>query len=374
MFESEPALELLSNGVTRRTFARILAAGAAVAAIRPVTAAPSPARRVVRLSANENPFGPAPSAVEAMTRAIARAPRYPDELQDELVADLAALHGLSTSEILPGHGSSDILRVSVAAFTGPRRPLVTANPTFEAPSKAARVGGAEVVLVPLDGSFAHDVPKMLEAASEAGLVYVCNPNNPTATTTPKASLRTLIERLSPSTYVLVDEAYHHYATSGDYESVIPLVRSHPNLVVARTFSKIYAMAGMRCGYAVAQKETIRKLAAQQQWDPLNVVALAGARASVADQRHVPAAREQNLQTKRWLSTELSQLGYSHLPSEANFMMIDLKREVKPVIASMRDSGVYAGRLFPAMPKHLRITIGTPEEMEAFVAALKPALL
>jgi histidinol-phosphate aminotransferase len=350
---------------TRRTFAQALGMGAVVAAVPPIARAASPAQQI-RLSANENPFGPSPAALRAMTDALRDAARYPDELNDALAEDVAHLHDLSAGNVILGDGSSDILRLAAAAFAGPGKTVITADPTFESIGVHARAFGANVVRVPLTASHAHDLDKMRDAS----LVYICNPNNPTATITPRAALRAYLDAVPPTTTVVVDEAYHHYATSGDYESVTPLIASHPNLIVARTFSKVFAMAGVRCGYAVAQKETIEKLSAQQQWDVMNVVALAGARASLRDAEHVVGARKRNSETKAWLADELQRAGFGMLPSEANFVMIPMKRDVKPLLGAMRDRGVHVGRLFPAMPDHMRVTIGTPEEMQRFVAAFR----
>lgn len=351
---------------SRRTFARAIGAGALLAAVPKLALAKTPTLAQVRLSANENPYGPSPAAMRAMTDALRTAPRYPDELNDELAADIARLHGVNENQVLLGDGSSDILRLAAAAFSGPGKKLITADPTFESIGMHAEKYGAEVVKVPLTATFAHDLPKMTGGA----LVYICNPNNPTATITPKAALRSYIEALPSSTTVVVDEAYFHYATSPDYETVIPLVATHPNLIVARTFSKVYAMAGIRAGYAIAQAGTIEKLRGQQQWDTMNVVALAGAKASLADADHVALARKRNSETKAWLANELQKNHYELLPSEANFVMFDVRRNVKPLIAQMRGEGVHVGRLFPAMPHYMRVTIGTPDEMERFIAAFR----
>ena len=351
---------------SRRTFARAIGAGAILAAIPKLALAKTPPLSEVRINSNENPYGPSPAAMRAMTDALSTAARYPDELNDELRDAIARLHGVNPSQVLLGDGSSDILRLAAAAFSGPGKKLITADPTFESIGMHAAAYGAEVVKVPLTASFAHDLPKMTDGA----LVYICNPNNPTATITPKAALRSYLDALPRSTAVVVDEAYFHYATSPDYESVIPLIAAHPNLIVARTFSKIYAMAGIRAGYAVAQAATIEKLRAQQQWDSMNVVALAGAKASLADTDHVPLARKRNSQTKAYVENELRNAGYAMLPSEANFVMIDVRREVKPMIGLMRAEGVHVGRVFPAMPEYMRVTIGTPEEMERFVTVFK----
>lgn len=356
--------------LTRRAFAQIVGAGAAVAAfplsLRSEPQA-TPKQGPVRLSANENPFGPSPKALDAIREAMAESCRYPDDSIDALTNDIARLHNLSAGEIILGDGSSEILKLVAASFTSPSRKLVMADPTFEAIARYASAGNADIVKIPLDSSYAHDVEKMA-AVTGAGVIYICNPNNPTATITPKAAIRRLLESVSPSTIVLVDEAYHHYADSSDYESVMPLVRTRPNLVVARTFSKIYGMAGLRCGYAAGQHGTIAKMQAQQAWDSMNVMALAAARASLADSNHVTEGRKRNAETRAMVTNELTKRGFGVLPSQANFIMIDLGRSVRPVIAAMREHDVQVGRLFPAMPTHLRVTIGRPEEMGRFLSA------
>jgi histidinol-phosphate aminotransferase len=356
--------------LSRRAFTQLLGGAAAAAAFPlPLAARPGLAGGTVRLSANENPYGPPAVALQAMRDAFPVVSRYPDAAVDDLVGQIAKLHGVSERQVLLGDGSSEILKIAASAYLSASRALVVADPTFEALATAARTMGADVRKVPLDTSHAHDLTKMAGAARGAGLVYVCNPNNPTATITPDKDLRSFIASVPADTGILVDEAYHHYATSSDYASVMDLVAKRPNLIVSRTFSKIYGMAGLRCGYCVAQEDTIRKLAAQQAWDTVNIMALVAARASLGDQRHVADHRRRNSETKAWLRQSVERLGYRMLPSEANFVMIDVKRDVKPMIASMRASGVAVGRLFPAMPHHMRVTIGTPDEMRRFAEAL-----
>lgn len=248
--------------LSRRKFAQLLGAGAAAALVRPVGSFAKQAEHmhatgeVVRLSANENPYGPSLKALKAMTDSFTLACRYPDEHNNVLIEKLAKINGVDHHQILLGDGSSEILKLCAETFTGKERgSLVAADPTFEAILSQAAVNGAEVVKVPLRSTFAHDLSKMLSAA-KGGLIYVCNPNNPTASITPKDELREFIANTPRETMVLVDEAYFHFADSADYESVIPLVKDHPNLLVARTFSKIYGMAGLRCGYCVAQKKRL----------------------------------------------------------------------------------------------------------------------
>jgi histidinol-phosphate aminotransferase len=382
-------MTMTARSLSRRGFVQILGAGAAAAALRvpaslaaaTASAAPVKAKasakhaagELVRLSSNENPYGPSPAAFDAMRDAFGLSWRYPDEHVDALIADLAKLHGVGDDQILPGAGSSEILKIAALAFNGPDKPAVTADPTFEALARYASKTGAPVVKVPLTADHRHDVPAMLKAAAGGGLLYVCNPNNPTATITPKGQIRDLIAQAPANAAVLVDEAYHHYADSADYETVIPLIHDHPNLIVARTFSKIHGMAGLRLGYAVAQPDTLAKLREQQAFDSLNILVVVAAQASLKDSGHLERSRRLNRETRDWLRTSASSMGYKVLPTETNFLMIDLKKDVAPVIGSLKDHGVEVGRRFPALPECLRVTVGTRPQMEAFLAAFRKVM-
>jgi len=379
-----------TNSISRRHFAQLLGIGAACAVARPSftlakqiqQSATHPVREgVVRLSSNENPFGPSPRALKAMTEAFNLACRYPDEHADELVSSLAKMNGVDSSQILLGDGSGEILKLCADVFTGPltntnaaagRGALVVADPTFEAILVHAKNNDAEVVKVPLTEGYAHDLTKMMSSANE-GLVYICNPNNPTASITPKDEVRSFIEKAPQKTMVLVDEAYYHFADNTDYESVIPLAKDHPNLIVARTFSKIYGMAGLRCGYCVASSMTIERLRARQAWDSINIMAVAAATASLDDSDLVAKGRQLNAETRAFTIKELEKMGYNTIPSQANFIMIDLKRPVVPIIASLHSLKVDVGRLFRAMPNHLRLTIGRKTEMESFLGAFRQVM-
>jgi len=365
--------------VSRRRFAQLLGAGAAAVVVRPSLSFGKPTQAVttplseggiVRLSANENPYGPSSKALQAMTDSFGLACRYPDEHNNLLIDKLAKLNGVGHDQILLGDGSGEILKLCAETFTGPQNgKLVAADPTFEAILNGASANGAEVVKVPLTSSFGHDLPKMLTAA-KGGLIYICNPNNPTASITPKDELHEFIVKTTPDTMILVDEAYFHYADSPDYESVIPLVEERPNLIVSRTFSKIYGMAGLRCGYCVAQKETVERMRRNQMWDSVNCMALAAATASLDDPDHVPNGQRLNREAKTFVISELDKMGYKQIPSQANFIMFDCKRPVVPIIKAMKERNVHVGRLFPALPNHMRLTIGKKSEMESFLAAFR----
>src|SRR6266403_3850860 len=373
----DPTMNTIS--ISRRKFTHLLGAGAAAAFVRPAFSSAKLSEHigttggVVRLSANENPYGPSPKALKAMTDSFGLSCRYPDVHNDELIDALSKLNGVNRDQIVLGDGSSEILKLCAETFTGPTRVnLVAADPTFEALLNYAETNGAEVVKVPLTSSFSHDLAKM-GAAAKDGLIYICNPNNPTASITPKNDLREFIAKTLPGTMVLVDEAYFHYADGPDYESVIPLVKDHPNLVVARTFSKIYGMAGLRCGYCVAQPETIKRMHGYQMWDSVNIMALTAASASLDDAEQVNNGRKLTGEAKSFTTSELDKMGLKQIPSQANFIMFDCKRPVVPIIKAMKERNVQVGRLFPALPNHMRLTIGKHSEMESFVSAFKQVM-
>jgi len=365
--------------ISRRRFAQLLGAGAATAVIRPAfsfATEPVPkstVQGIVRLSANENPYGPSPKALRAMNDAFNLSCRYPDEHNDVLIDALAKLNGVNRDQILLGDGSGEILKLCAETFTGPKQQgTLVVDPTFEAIINNASANGAEVVKVPLTGTFSHDLPKMMNAAKE-GLIYVCNPNNPTASITPKNEVRDFITKTPRQTMILVDEAYFHYADSPDYESVIPLVTDHPNLIVSRTFSKIYGMAGLRCGYCVAQRETIQRMHPHQMWDSVNIMALSAATANLDDPEQVPTGQRLNREAKAFTTGELENMGYKQIPSQANFIMFDCNRPVVPLIQALKQRNVQVGRLFPALPNYMRVTIGKKSEMETFVGAFKQVM-
>lgn len=391
----------LIKSLSRRRFTQLMGASAAYAVTRPgnsiaasVAGGPGaePAR-MVRLNSNENPYGPSPRAIQAMSKAFHLSWRYPDEHADELIETIARINGVTKEWILLGDGSGEILKMCASAFTGPmtgekrnidlskptrggaltftpgRGRMVVADPTFEAILNHARVSGAEIVKVPLTGDFKHDLPKMLSAASD-GLIYICNPNNPTASITPKSEMREFLGRAPGDTMVLVDEAYCHYADSADFESVIPLIKDHPNLIVARTFSKIYGMAGLRCGYCIAQPGAIQRMRPHQTWDSVSIMAIVAAIASLNDPEQVASGHRMNAAVRKSVTEELHSLGFETIPSQANFIMIDLKRDARAVITALRQHQVQVGRPFPSLPHHMRVTIGKQMEMKTFMSAFR----
>jgi len=362
--------------MSRRAFAGTLGAAAGVAfldtplASRVAEAAakrPRPADAVI-LSSNENPYGPSAKALESAAKAAAN--RYPDGLEEEAREAIAKHHGVAADQVLLGCGSSEILQMADEAFSGPGRRVVAAEPTFEAVLAYARVVRADGIKVPLTADFRHDLPKMAAACdTSTGLVYVCNPNNPTATIVTGDEMAAFAAAVPATAAILVDEAYHHFVEDARYRSSLELIGRHPNVVVARTFSKIYGMAGLRLGYAVSSKETIATMAPFASWSNTNAAVLAAAAASLADPDLVPRQRKLLNDTRKWLVGELTKRGFRTMPSEANFVMVDVGTDVAPVIQAFRAKKILVGRKFPSLPNWLRVTVGRREEVSAFLAAL-----
>ena len=362
--------------MSRRAFAGTLGAAAGAALLdTPVarstaeaaTKWPRPLDAVI-LSSNENPHGPSAAALEAAAKAAAN--RYPDALEDEARAAIAKHHGVATEQVLLGCGSSEILQMADDAFSGPSKRVVAAEPTFEAVLAYAKAVRAEGIKVPLTADFRHDLPAMAAACdASTGLVYVCNPNNPTATIVTGDEMAAFAAKVPASATILVDEAYHHFVEDPRYRSSFELVGRHPNIVIARTFSKIYGMAGLRLGYAVGAKETIAAMAPFASWSNTNAAVLAAAVASLADPGLVPRQKRLLVDTRKWLVAELTKRGFTTMPSEANFVMVDVGGDVTPVIQAFRARKVLVGRKFPSLPNWLRVTVGKREEVAEFLAVL-----
>ncbi len=333
---------------------------------------PEPASgNVVRLNFNENPYGPSPEALEALDSCGQIAGRYPFAAEHEFADALAKNYNMSRENIALGCGSTEILRCVDMAFLSPGKNVVVAEPTFEAVLGYARITRAEAVKIPLTADHRHDLPKMAAACtSKTGVVYVCNPNNPTATFVTREELATFIHAVPSSTLILVDEAYFELADDPRYGSVAEWTRKYPHLVIARTFSKVYGMAGMRLGYAVGAKETIALINKQAIQDNGNAAVLAAGLASLSDTDHINSCRDKLIATRNWLCSELAKDGRTYIPSQANFVMIDMGTDVLPIIDQFASRNILVGRRFPSLGNFLRVTVGTQQEMETFVAALR----
>ena len=362
---------------SRRDFSRALGslAVAFTAPRLPLTlddrrARPAPPN-AIHLNFNENPYGPSPKALAALDACGDVASRYPGPAEIELTGALAKKYNVSPENIALGCGSTEILRCVDMAFLAPGKNIVAAQPTFEAVLDYAKITRAEPVTIPLTADHRHDLLKMAAACtSKTGVAYVCNPNNPTGTIVWRDELASFIHTVPASTLILVDEAYFDFADDPRYSSAVEWIATNPNVVIARTFSKIYGMAGMRLGYAVGAKETIARIREHSLQDNTNAAVLAAGLASLSDAANINSCREKMNGTRAWLCGELAKDGRSFVPSQANFVMIDMHTDVRPLIDQFAARNILVGRRFPSMSNFLRITIGTQQETEAFVTALR----
>lgn len=372
--------------LSRRTFLTALGAGAAVGlAARGAEArligrlgpldleeAAPDTPGLIRLDSNENPHGPGAKVLEAFKAGFPEANRYPDAGEQRLLAALARHLQVRAEHLLLGCGSAEVLRACVQAFTSPTAALVTAAPSFEYPAVLARLAGHPVKAVPVDKGLSLDLEAMAKAAEGAGLVFLCNPNNPTATVHGRQAVADFVARLgktSPKTVILVDEAYHDYVEDPGYRTAIPLALANPQVLVSRTFSKAYGLAGMRIGYAVGRPETLARLERLFLPSGVSQVALHGAVAALEDAAHLAEQQRLNREAKAFTRAWFEKAGHPVGPSEANFLMVDLRRDVKAFKAACLKEGVAVGRPFPPLGTHLRLSIGTRAEMEAAVAVL-----
>src|SRR5271167_2332361 len=359
---------------SRRSFLSLSAAASAALALRIVTEPMLARARVhnfpqdaIRIDANENPLGPSASAREAAAAIVSQGGRYSDYLTDDLVKALAEMEGLKVEQVRVYAGSSEPLHHTVAAFASPQRSYVTADPGYEAGMHAAQAVGAKVVKVPLTKTYAHDVRAMLAAGPDAGVFYVCSPNNPTGTLTSHSDIEYLVENKPKNSIVLVDEAYIHFS---DAPSCIDLVKAGKDVILLRTFSKIYGMAGLRCGIAVGRPDLVQKVENYGGGNPMPVTAVVAASASLKEPQLVAERKRINEEIRAATFQWLERNGYSYIPSVSNCFMLDTKRPAREVITAMAQQKVIIGRIWPAMPTYTRITIGTHEEMERFQAAFQ----
>jgi histidinol-phosphate aminotransferase len=375
---------------SRRGFVRSLGAGTAASLLAPslggrglealamggAETRVAPGAGVIRLDSNENPDGPAPVALEAIRAALGESHRYPDDAVVALQAAIATLHGTDPYHVRLGCGSTDILRAAVTTFTSPTRALVTAAPSFETPAQTAETLGVPVRAVRVTADLTLDLDAMAAAARGAGMVYLCNPNNPTATVEGGELVRQFIERVvhdTPDITVLVDEAYHDYVEDPGYSSAVPLALTNPRVVVARTFSKVYGLAGLRVGYAVGRPSTMTTLERHTLDLGVNALGAAAALASLKAKGHVARERARNHQAREYTCRALVAMGVACSASEANFVLVDVQRDPRDFRAACRDRGVLVGRPFPPLETHARITIGTLAEMRQAVAVFKQVL-
>jgi histidinol-phosphate aminotransferase len=370
------------SGLTRRNFLRVAAATSALASIpiftesrlayaqRPKFGDPN---KGIHIDANENPLGPSESARAAIAGIIPKGGRYEFQMQMDLAETFAKMEGLDPEAVVPYAGSSEPLHYTVLAFTSKDKPLVIADPGYEAPIWAAQVAGAPVIKVPLadpKGAAAHDVKAMLAASSTPGVIYICNPNNPTGTVTPRADIEYVVANAPKGTIIMIDEAYIHLS---DTPRSLDFVKDGKDVIVLRTFSKLYGMAGIRMGFAVGRPDLVKKLTPLGGQNSLPITAIAAAKASLLEADLVSSRKkligEIRTENLGWLKSN----GFSVTPSDSNCFMLDTKRPGGEVIAAMAQKDVYIGRIWPVWPTHVRITVGTREEMLTFQKTFKEVM-
>jgi histidinol-phosphate/aromatic aminotransferase/cobyric acid decarboxylase-like protein len=377
ILNKEQENDLLLRGFTRRGFLRLatMVIGAssmpfynepALAQLSKVTDAPSDA---VMINANENPLGPCPEAMEAVHNIVAKGGRYLYSETDKLQAAMAAQEDISPDSVRIFVGSSPALHQAVLAFTSPTRPFVIADPGYEAGERAANFIGTPVVKVPLTPTYAHDVKAMASASATAGLIYICNPNNPSGTVTPKSEIEWLVANKPAGSVVMIDEAYTHIA-GAPFNS--DLVAQGKDVVLLRTFSKIYGMAGLRAGAAIARPELLDKLGG---WGAtmMPITGMVAASASLQAKDLVPTRRKLIAQVREDTFNFLEKNNYKFVPSVSNCFMVDTGRPGSNAVLAMRKEKVYVGRVWPVWPNYVRVTVGTADEMKKFQIAFSKVM-
>jgi histidinol-phosphate aminotransferase len=365
--------------VSRRVFMRAAMVASAGAAIKIATepelayaqrrtARPIPPGAVL-INANENPLGPCADACSAVAALGARGGRYEYGLTQELVTTFAEIEGLKPEYIRAYAGSSEPLHYTVLAFTSAQKSLVMGDPAYEAPMRAASYSGAKILKIPLTKNYSHDVKAMVSADPNAGLLYICNPNNPTGTITSREDIEYALANKPKGSILLVDEAYIHLS---DARHALDLAAADKDIIVLRTFSKIYGMAGLRCGFAVARPDLLAKLE-PYGWNSMPVTAVVAATCSLKDKELIPTRKKINADIRSETLSWMAANKYSFVPSESNCFMVDVKRPGRDFIDAMEKKNVYIGRVWPVWATHVRVTVGTAAEMEAFKKAFKEVM-
>jgi histidinol-phosphate aminotransferase len=364
--------DLLKRGFSRRSFGRIAAMISAGATLpfynEPAMAQLSAIRNMppdaVKINANENPLGPCPEALEAIHKIAKDGGRYLYEETFGFQETLAEQEGVKPAYVQPFAGSSAPLHQAVLAFTSPTRPFVTADPGYEAGERAAAFIGANVVRVPLTSTYAHDVKKMAVANKDAGLIYVCNPNNPTGTLTPRSDIEWLLANKPEGSILLLDEAYIHIAGA---PMCSDLVAKDKDIIILRTFSKIYGMAGLRAGAAIGRPDLLKKLTGFSS-GALPVTGMAAGTASLKSKTVVPERRKIIAAVREDVFNFMEKHKFKYVPSQSNKFMVDVKRPGGEIITALQKEKIYVGRVWPSWPTHVRVSIGTQEEMNKFKTA------
>ena len=324
----------------------------------------------VLINANENPLGPCDAARSAIASVAGKGGRYDIMEMMTLVDVFAKQNNIPGDNVAVYAGSSEPLHYSVLSYTGPTKSFVAGNPTYEAGGRAATVACAKTIQTPLTSTYAHDVKALAAADPNAGVIYICNPNNPTGTITSRKDILWLLDNKPKDSMLLVDEAYIHLS---DAESMVDQTVDRKDIIVLRTFSKIYGMAGIRCGFAVAHPEVLKKMENCGQ-NAMPITSSIAARVSLEDTSLIPTRKAYIGQARTETIAFLTENKYKVIPgSQSNCFMIDTGRDGRQVMAAMAQKKVIIGRTWPVWPNVVRITVGTKEDMAKFRVAYKEVM-
>jgi len=321
----------------------------------------------IRLNRNESAYGPSEKALEAIRSGFSSANRYPSSEYESLTESIALFHRVKPERIVLGAGSREVLRMAASAYLSCGKSLVIAAPTYDPIARFAEVQGAETKAIPLNKRHEHDLDSMLaRIGSSTGLVYICNPNNPTGTITPRKDLEIFLSKVPSNTAVLIDEAYHEYlAKSSDYVSFIDSPISDERLIVVRTFSKIYGLAGLRVGYSVASPKAAQELRASRlQWG-VSVLSAKAAAAALQDQEFVAGVAKHNRDDRQEFFNQSNARMLRWIDSQTNFVMLNAGLPPQQIVEHFQKNGILLGPLIPEMPKFVRCSLGTRPEMLEF---------
>jgi len=329
--------------------------------------------KMVKLASNENNYGPPKAVMDSMQGAWKYANRYgyPD---GDVVEVIAAFHGLKPENVLLTAGSGEVLQVVGTTYLAGGKKVVGADPSYGSVYQHATNIKAEAIKVALRKDYTADIAGMIKAANDnaaqVGFFYLCNPNNPTGVIVPKSEVDAVVKGLPKGMPILIDEAYHHFVDDPNYAESVNYIKEGRPVIVARTFSKIAALAAMRIGYALAPAEMVKQMRPYSMGS-VNVLAKWGAVASLKDTAGQADVKKKITDTRNKTTRELEAYGYPTIPSQANFFMVSLEgRTVQPVIQEFRAKGILVGRPFPPMINHLRVSVGTPDDMDKFVKGFK----
>jgi histidinol-phosphate aminotransferase len=329
---------------------------------------------VIKLASNENPLGPSPSSVAILREMADKVATYPDGNCYYLKNALAESLGVLPANLIVGNGSDEVIKLIAEAFLNDGEETIMADPSFSEYDFATKIMGGKTIPVPTK-NLTHDLDAMAAAVTEkTKLIFVCNPNNPTGTKVGKAETDAFLDKLPQGIITVFDEAYFEYVTDEDYPQTLDYVHAGRDVIVLRTFSKIYGLAGLRIGYGVAKPELLGLLSRVREPFNVNMLAQAAALAALGDNDHVLRSRELNNEGKVYLGGEFDRLGLPYMPTHANFFWVQIKADCQQAFSKLMRRGVIVrtGDIF-GHPDVIRVTIGTPEQNRRFIAALEEVL-